>query len=83
MNKNTRISVRLSEILINSFKKNIFIDFEFFLKLSSYVVNSKEKDKYLKIIINYKLQRQKLFTIFEKAINKQINSFFLTFAKFV
>ena len=40
------------------FRKNISIDFELFLKLSNHFVNFEEKCKYLKIIMNSRLQWQ-------------------------
>ena len=40
------------------FRKNISIDFELFLRLSNHFVNFEEKCKYLKIIMNSKLQWQ-------------------------
>ena len=40
------------------FRKNIFVDFELFLKLLNHFVNFEKKSKYLKIIMNSRLQWQ-------------------------
>ena len=64
------------------FKKNIFINLELFLKLSNHFVNLEEKCKYLKIIINSKLQWQNYLQYLER---QSINTLAIlsTFAEFI
>ena len=63
------------------FKKNISVDFELFLKLSNYFVNFEKKCKYLKIIMNNKLQWQNHLQYLKKQSTSKL-AIFSIFAEF-
>ena len=64
------------------FKKNISIDFELFFKLSNHLVNFEEKCKYLKIIMNSRLQWQNHLQYLKKQSANKL-TIFSAFAEFI
>lgn len=63
------------------FRKNIFINFEFFFRPSNHVVNWKINCKYLKIIMNRKLHRQNHLQYLKKQSANKLTVFSI-FAEF-
>ena len=64
------------------FRKNIFVNFELFLKLSNHFVNFEKKCKYLKIIMNSRLQWQNHLQYLEKQSANKL-AIFSAFAEFI
>ena len=64
------------------FRKNISIDFELFLKLSNHFINFEEKCKYLRIIMNSRLQWQNHLQYLEKQSASKL-TIFSAFAEFI
>ena len=64
------------------FRKNISIDFELFFRLSNHFVNFEEKCKYLKIIINSRLQWQNHLQYLKKQSTSKL-TIFSAFAEFI
>ena len=64
------------------FRKNISISFEFFLKLSNHFVNFEKKCKYLKIIMNSRLQWQNHLQYLKKQSTSKL-TIFSAFAEFI
>ena len=64
------------------FKKNIFVSLELFFKLSNHFVNFEEKCKYLKIIMNSRLQWQNHLQYLEKRSASKLTIFSI-FAEFI
>ena len=64
------------------FRKNIFVDLELFLRLANHFVNFEKKCKYVKIIMNSRLQWQNHLQYLKKqSINKL--AIFFAFAEFI
>ena len=64
------------------FKKNIFINLELFFKLSNHFVNFEKKCKYLRIIINSRLQWQNHLQYLKKQSTSKL-TIFSAFAEFI
>ena len=64
------------------FRKNISVNFELFFKLSNHFVNFEKKCKYLKIIMNSKLQWQNHLQYLKKQSTNKL-TIFSTFAEFI
>ena len=64
------------------FRKNIFVNLELFLKLTNHFVNFEEKCKYLKIIINSRLQWQNHLLYLKKQSADKLTILFV-FAEFI
>ena len=64
------------------FKKNISVDFELFFKLSNHFVNFEKKCKYLRIIMNSRLQWQNHLQYLEKRSANKL-AIFSAFAEFI
>ena len=54
------------------FRKNIFVNFELFLKLSNHFVNFEKKCKYLRIIMNSRLQWQNHLQYLKKSLTSKL-----------
>ena len=64
------------------FRKNIFVNFELFLKLLNHFVNFEEKCKYIRIIINSKLKWQNHLQYLKKQSTNKL-AIFSIFAEFI
>ena len=64
------------------FRKNIFVNFELFFKLSNHFVNFEKKCKYLKIIMNSRLQWQNYLQYLKKQSTNKL-TIFSVFAEFI
>ena len=64
------------------FRKNISVNFELFLKLSNHFVNFEEKCKYLRIIMNSRLQWQNHLQYLKKRSASKL-AIFSVFAEFI
>ena len=64
------------------FRKNIFVNFELFLKLSNHFVNFEKKCKYLRIIMNSRLQWQNHLQYLKKRSASKL-AIFSVFAEFI
>ena len=64
------------------FRKNIFVNFELFFKLSNHFVNFEKKCKYLRIIMNSRLQWQNHLQYLKKQSTNKL-TIFSVFAEFI
>ena len=64
------------------FRKNIFVDFELSLRLANHFVNFEKKCKYLRIIMNSRLQWQNHLQYLKKQSTNKL-TIFSTFAEFI